>query len=149
LSLLGDSRRERGESMTLVQLESDAKVNVREIDAQHEHLIALLNQLHDAMMRQEDTDTLGRVLSELIDYTQTHFRYEEQLMSEYDYPRYASHKAAHEKLMQHIVGLAEGFRSGEILLSFAIMVDLKGWAITHIEQCDKPLGAFLNTRKVF
>ena len=135
--------------MAFVQLGSDAKVNVQAIDGQHLHLVALLNELHDAMLRQEDSDTLGRRLSDLIDATRAHFRYEEGLMSQHDYSEYASHKAQHEKLMQHIESLAEGFRRGDSLLSFGVILDLKGWAMTHIEQSDKPLGVFLNENKVF
>ena len=49
-------------------------------------------------------------------------------------------------LMQHIMGLAKQFRSGDLLLSFAVMVDLKAWATIHIEKSDGPLGIFLNEK---
>ncbi|MEA3244456.1 MAG: hypothetical protein U9Q19_13620, partial [Pseudomonadota bacterium] len=83
-------------------------------------------------------------------YTQNKFKrfitYEEQLMSQFKYPEYAEHKADHAKLMQHITDLAEQFRSGDLLLSFAVMVDLKAWATIHIEIFDGPLGIFLGEK---
>lgn len=135
--------------MALVPLRDDSKVNVVEIDCQHEKLISLLNQLHEAMELRKGTETLGELLSELVEYTQGHFAYEEQLMSQYEYPEYAKHQAEHEKLMQHITDLADRFRSGDLLLSFAIMLALRNWAMIHIDKRDKPLGAFLNGKNVF
>ena len=49
--------------------------------------------------------------------------------------------------MQHLVDLAERYKNSELLLSFAIVLELKGWAVVHIEKSDKPLGTFLNNRK--
>ena len=58
-----------------------------------------------------------------------------------------THKSEHIRLMQHLVDLAERYKNSELLLSFAIVLELKGWAVVHIEKSDKPLGTFLNNRK--
>jgi len=42
--------------------------------------------------------------------------------------------------------LARRFDNGDLLLSFAVMVDLRAWALVHIEKFDIALGAFLNRR---
>jgi hypothetical protein len=49
--------------------------------------------------------------------------------------------------MQHLIDLAERYSNGELLLSFAVALELKGWAAIHIEKSDKPLGTFLNSHK--
>ena len=130
--------------MELIKAEDTPKVGVAEIDAQHAALIGLVNRLHQAMIQREDRETLDAIIAELVEHTQQHFAYEEQLMSQHQYPEYAEHKANHDMLMQHIMGLAKQFRSGDLLLSFAVMVDLKAWATIHIEQSDGPLGIFLS-----
>ncbi len=130
--------------MGLLRLENDQRVNVLEIDAQHETLIDLINQLHKAMTQCSERGILDGLISALIEHTQTHFLYEEQLMLEQGYPGYPRHKHEHDRLIEHILGLAEQYRKGELLLSFAVMVDLKGWALVHIEKFDLALGAFLN-----
>ena len=130
--------------MELIQAEDAPSVGVPEIDAQHAALIGLVNRLHQAMIQREDRDTLDAIMAELVAHTRRHFAYEEQLMSQHQYPAYAEHKADHDKLMQHIIHLTEQFRSGDLLLSFAVMVDLKAWATIHIEKSDGPLGIFLN-----
>ncbi len=132
--------------MELIKAEDAPLVGVAQIDAQHAALIDLVNQLHQAMGRGDDRDTLDSIISELIEHTQAHFAYEEQLMAETEYPLYQSHKAAHEKLLQHISALAAQFRGGDLLLSFAVMMDLKAWATIHIERSDLPLGVYLSEK---
>ena len=132
--------------MELIKAEDAPTVGVPEIDAQHAALIGLVNRLHQAMIQREDRETLESIIVELVEHTQQHFAYEEQLMSQHRYPEYAEHKADHDALMQHIMDLAEKFRSGDLLLSFAVMVDLKAWATIHIEKSDGPLGIFLSER---
>ena len=133
--------------MELIKLEDNLKLDIPEIDSQHETLIGLINLLHETMLQGADRAALDKLLSQLLEHTQTHFAYEEQLMSQYNYPGYETHKSEHNRLMQHLVDLAERYKNGELLLSFAIVLELKGWAVVHIEKSDKPLGTFLNNRK--
>ena len=133
--------------MELIKLEDNLKLNIPEIDSQHETLIRLINLIHETMLQGADRAALDGLLSQLLEHTRTHFAYEEQLMSQYNYPGYEAHKSEHNRLMQHLVDLAERYKNGELLLSFAVVLELKGWAAVHIETSDKPLGAFLNNRK--
>jgi hemerythrin-like metal-binding protein len=133
--------------MVLIELDGNLKLDIPEIDSQHETLIGLVNLLHKTMLQGADKAALDELLSQLLEQTRTHFSYEEQLMSQYNYPGYEAHKSEHNRLMQHVVDLAEGYKNGELLLSFAVVLELKGWAVVHIEKSDKPLGIFLNHQK--
>jgi hemerythrin len=134
----------RSINLELIKEEDAPRVGVDEIDAQHAAMIGLVNRLHQAMMQREEREILDAIIAELIRHTHRHFSYEEQLMAQTRYPGYPAHKADHDKLMKHITDLAEQFRGGDLLLSFAVMVDLKAWATIHIEESDGPLGLFLN-----
>ena len=74
-------------------------------------------------------------------------------MSQYDYPEYAAHRSEHERLIKHLEDLIGRYRKGDLLLSFAVMLELKGWATIHIEKSDKLLQLTLDiggeTRNVF
>jgi len=131
----------------LLRLEDNLKLNVPEIDSQHETLIRLVNRLHESMLQGTSREVLDGLMSQLIEHTRTHFSYEEQLMSQYSYPEYEAHKSEHNRLMQHLVDLAESYHSGELLLSFAVVLELNGWATVHIEKFDMPLGTFLKSRE--
>ena len=133
--------------MVLVELEDSLKLGIPEIDSQHETLIGLVNLLHETMLQGANRAALDGLLSQLLEHTRAHFAYEEQLMSQYNYPEYEVHKSEHNRLMQHLLDLAKRYTNGELLLSFAVVLELKGWAVVHIEKSDKPLGAFLTNLK--
>ena len=133
--------------MDLVRLEDHLKLNVPEIDSQHENLIGLINRLHESMLQGADETTLDGLLSQLLEETRSHCAYEEELMLRYGYPGYEPHKSDHTRLIQRLVDLIELYRNGELLFSFAVVVELKGWASVHIEKSDLLLGAFLIDRQ--
>ena len=133
--------------MALVKLEDSLKLDIPEIDSQHETLVSLVNLLHESMLQGSDKAVLDDILSQLLTHTQTHFSYEEELMSRYKYPGYETHKSEHKKLMQHLEDLTACYKKGDLLLSFAVMLELKGWAVVHIEKSDMPLGTFLHNQK--
>jgi hemerythrin len=134
--------------MVLIKLEDSLRLDIPEIDSQHETMISLVNLLHETMLQGADKAALDGLLSQLLEHTQTHFAYEEELMSRYNYPGYEKHKSEHYRLIHHLVDLTERYKSGELLLSFAVIFELKGWAVVHIAEFDKPLGTFLNKQKV-
>ena len=135
--------------MDLIKLEENLKLNITEIDSQHETLINLINAIHETMLQGADRADLDRLLSQLLEHTRSHFAYEEELMSRYSYAEYETHKSEHNRLMEHLEDLAVRYHSGELLLSFAIVLELKGWATIHIEKSDKPLGTFLSNQHGF
>ena len=134
--------------MALIELEDSLKLDIPEIDSQHETLVSLVNLLHENMLQGSGKAALDKILSQLLKHTQTHFAYEEELMSRYKYPGYETHKSEHKRLMQHLVDLTARYKKGDLLLSFAVMLELKSWAVVHIEKSDMPLGTFLHNQKV-
>jgi len=132
--------------MELIKLEDSMKLDIQEIDSQHEALIRLINQLHETMLQGTGRAALDKILLQLLEHTRSHFADEEQLMLQNSYPGYETHKAEHMRLMQHLSDLAERYLNGDILLSFAIVMELKDWAVIHIQKSDKPLGVFLHNR---
>ena len=133
--------------MVLIKLEDNLKLDNPEIDSQHETLISLVNLLHETMLQGADKAALDTLLSQLLVHTRDHFDYEEALMSRFNYPAFEEHKSQHNRLLQHLEDLAARYKKGELLLSFAVLLELKGWATVHIEKSDKLLGTFLNNRK--
>lgn len=131
----------------LIKLEDDLRLNIPEIDSQHEELIELVNGLHLALVGGADKAARDGFLSKLLERTRSHCAYEEELMSLYDYPGHEAHKSEHDRLTQNLVDLVARYQRGELLLSIAVVMELKCWATIHIEKSDLPLGAFLNNQK--
>lgn len=55
-------------------------VGIASIDAQHKKLVALVNNLFEAMKSGKGATVVGSILDELIQYTASHFKYAEECM---------------------------------------------------------------------
>ena len=64
--------------MSLIVWDDSLSVNVTEIDRQHQQLVSMLNDLHNAMKAGHGKEMLRNILSGLINYTDTHFKTEEK-----------------------------------------------------------------------
>ena len=71
------------------------------IDAQHQQIIEMINELHVAYAAQRTDVDLKKIMDRLIQYTVTHFQHEEQLMRECGYPALTSHQMLHENSAPH------------------------------------------------
>ena len=89
--------------MAFFDWKEEFSVNIREIDIQHQKLVAMLNSLYESLKKGEGLEALGSTLSELVSYTKTHFATEERLMKTNAYPGYLSHKEKHEKMTNRVL----------------------------------------------
>ena len=127
----------RSDSYELIQWGPKYMLGIPSIDNQHKRLVELINQLHTAMKQRQSASVTGKILDELVDYTQVHFAFEEQAQSEAQYPELDSHKEVHEKLVGQVVDFQRKFHAGNTLLSMELMDFLKDWLINHILGTDK------------
>ncbi len=123
-------------------------VNIGIVDSQHKILVGLINELHQAMMTGTAKEQLGKILTNLIKYTQGHFQAEEGLMQSKQYPDLVNHKAEHQQFKQTIVDFQTKFQKNEIGLTSEVMDFLKDWLIKHIMGVDKKYGPYLNSKGV-
>ncbi|MDW8003038.1 MAG: bacteriohemerythrin [Deltaproteobacteria bacterium] len=92
---------------------------------------------------------LGKVLSELVEYTVYHFSAEEKLLEDHAYPGLAWHRRLHSELTEKTKNLRDRFNSGEYVISIEVMNFLKDWLTNHIGNVDKKYGEFLNAKGVY
>ncbi|MBI3901331.1 MAG: bacteriohemerythrin [Nitrosomonadales bacterium] len=130
--------------MALITWSNMLSTGIGEQDIQHKKLIDLINQLNDAMQAGKGADVLGKVLSELVNYTVYHFGYEEKLMAQYKYEDTPAHKAEHAKFVQTAGDFKKKFDSGTAVVSVEIMNFLRDWLTNHIMKTDKRLAQSLN-----
>ena len=134
--------------MAFFDWKEEYSVGIQKLDKQHGRLVEFLNELYAAMHAGEGTSALAKVLNGLVQYTQTHFATEESLMKLYGYPEYASHKAKHDKMAQHVLALVRKFETGEISSPIQITLFLKDWLTKHIMETDKAYAPFLQQKGV-
>jgi len=73
-----------GNEMALIQWDSSFSVNVTEIDKQHQKLVALMNDLNDAMKQGKGKDILAKIIGELFNYAGNHLRPKKSILTNLD-----------------------------------------------------------------
>ncbi|BAQ61235.1 transcription accessory protein [Geminocystis sp. NIES-3708] len=106
------------------------------IDMQHQYLFSLINELHDAMIEGKGQEIVGKILDQLVLYTVEHFATEEELMLQYEYPNYLSHKEKHDALKEQVLTLQEKWKNKEEFLTVKVSQFLTDWLIHHIKGED-------------
>ena len=118
--------------MTVLVWQPELNTGIDVIDQQHQRIVALINQLADAHTRQKQ----GAVLEELVDYTLSHFAFEEELLEESGYTFGPAHKRVHDMFVRRVGEYRMRFEAGE-----DITTELKGmlarWLFNHIRSDDK------------
>ena len=118
-------------------------VGIDSIDQQHKKLVNLINHLQTAIDYSTGEQFERDALDELVDYTKTHFSYEEGLMRDNDYRDFEAHKAQHEEMFKKVGEvLAEYEKDQDTAMSNAVKY-LKGWLINHINGTDKQYSSYL------
>jgi len=118
-------------------------VGIDSIDQQHKKLVNLINHLQTAIDYSTGEEFERDALDELVDYTKTHFTYEEGLMRDNDYPDFEAHKAQHEAMFKKVAEvLAEYEKDQDTAMSNAVEY-LKNWLINHINGTDKQYSSYL------
>jgi hemerythrin len=123
--------------MALITWSSAYSVGIPEIDSQHQRLVRLTNELHDAMITGSGAAALGKILDDLIAYTRGHFATEERMMQAKHFDGYAAHKMEHDRLTAKVLTLQREFKAGRMALSIEVLQFLKLWLDHHILGTDK------------
>jgi hemerythrin-like metal-binding protein len=115
-------------------------VGVAEVDAQHRHLVRLVNALNHAIAAHRSSQEIHSMFQGLIDYTVMHFDTEQRLMQASGYPELALHLREHEALVHEVQRLSAQVDKGTDML---ILQTIKDWLLAHIDSSDKAMGAYL------
>ena len=113
------------------------------IDQQHKKLVNLINQLQTAVDYSTGSEFERDALDDLVNYTVTHFGYEEKLMKENGYPDYEPHKAEHEKLIKQVETVLSDYRQNPDQAMQHAHDFLSDWLINHINGTDMEYSSFL------
>lgn len=107
---------------------------IDEIDHQHERLVDYINKLEGAI-KQQNRALVGQVLDELVDYTLSHFAFEESLLEEAGYKLAKPHKAVHEMFVKRVAKYQDRHNGGENVAE-QLLGMLGTWLVHHIKRDD-------------
>ncbi|TGL56964.1 hemerythrin [Leptospira kemamanensis] len=121
------------------------ETNISEIDSQHKKLFRLINQIESIYLENKGhlvtkTKSLVDAVSELEDYTLSHFLIEERVMELNQYPDLEAHKKQHDRFTDKILELKNRLTSTQLLTNdeelnrfFSELIGfLRQWLTNHI-----------------
>ncbi|MFV9441997.1 bacteriohemerythrin [Pseudomonas aeruginosa] len=92
--------------------QDDLNTGIQVIDNQHKRIVEMINHLHDAQQGKEHA-AIAEVIEELVDYTLSHFAFEETLMEDAGYQFSRAHKKIHELFIRRVSEYRVRFQAGE------------------------------------
>ena len=130
--------------MEYVAWEQRMSVGVDVLDGDHKRLLDMFNALLSGGVSNRDKDDLSALLAGLRDYTDVHFRREEDYMERAAYPDLDRHRAAHRYFIDEVEKLRREFDQGHaVMLRIDLILLLKEWLIEHIQSVDMQYRPYL------
>ena len=131
--------------MAFWEWDPSLSVGIDVIDNQHRRIIDYINELEAARMS-NDREKVSDVLMGLVDYTRTHFVYEEELMRQAGYPLSDGHKKVHDAFVAHTIKYVRLHEDGQDVTR-KLSSDLQVWLTNHIKKDDKDFAPYLARTK--
>lgn len=117
--------------------QSDYDTGIDVIDDQHRRIVDYINDLEEVLSTPNyQRHQIQDVLNSIIDYTQSHFTFEESLQEEAGYKYRVPHKRVHDIFIRKIESYRDRFLAGEPIEGELHQL-LCSWLIHHIKHDDK------------
>lgn len=110
-------------------------VGIDVIDNQHRRIVDYINLLDEANMGNLPREDIASLISDLVDYTISHFGFEESLQEEAGYPFLKGHQKVHGLFTRRVADFIERFEKGEDI-SKNLHSLLVTWLLNHIKHDD-------------
>ena len=132
--------------MEIIQWSPTLETGIDVIDQQHKRIVDYINALRIAQGK-GDRGAVAKTIDDVIDYTRSHFGFEEALMEDAGYDQIHVHKLTHQLFFGRVVLLQERFISGENVTQ-DLHDMLMGWLIDHIKGEDQDYVAAVKEKMV-
>lgn len=110
-------------------------IGIDVIDNQHRQILDYINAL-EQVKNTGQRDKIKEVLEDLIDYTQSHFSFEENLLEQVSYQYLPSHRGIHDLFVKRLNDYRLKFEKGESIEKDLYRL-LSKWLINHIQHDDQ------------
>lgn len=130
--------------MTPITWTEELETGIAVIDGQHRRILDYINDLLAADGATDNVVT-GRIISDLVDYTYSHFAFEEALMEEAGYDSLPIHRKTHEAFCNRINDFKERAAAGEPVADDLAEL-LRTWLLRHIMSDDKSYATLVREK---
>lgn len=134
--------------MAIAVWNSQYETGIDRIDSQHKALFQAFNSINDAINAGGAADGIKAGLDFLARYTMEHFPAEETTMRVAGYPKLASHKVDHGKLVGKLQDLQVKQANGSLTTS-EVALFIAHWLAVHINEADMEFIRFAQTKSQY
>ena len=127
-----------------VTWDNSFSVGFDSMDDQHKKLVDMINELFQACEQGviEADMAFLQIIKKALDYAETHFTDEEELLREANYPYLGEQKEQHKDFVAEVQKSIEEFEAGNIEPDYLAKF-LKNWLLNHIAVYDKRYTPYL------
>jgi hemerythrin len=125
--------------MVLIEWKDEFCVGVPDVDHEHQEIINLINNLHDAMSGENATISVMDFLGEIYSHVSAHFALEEKIMRSHKYDQYTEHKADHERLLDELRDIMDDYEENAYFSDEEFAGQVERWFTDHFKTKDARL----------
>ena len=129
----------------LIPWSEEYLLGIEVVDKQHKGIFDIVHRFYEECLVSEGEKTVEDTLAFLKSYTEDHFRAEEALMEQHNFPRLDEHKGLHVAFLERFGELVHELNSvgpsQELADDTADMV--QNWLVDHIAQEDRQYAPFV------
>jgi hemerythrin len=119
---------------------NELNTGIEVVDNQHKRIVDMINQLNRVRQahrqnKKAKMEAVGNVVGEMVDYTLSHFAFEEALMEDAGYQFTRAHKRVHELFVKRVSEYQTRFQGGEDIAD-ELHGLLSRWLFNHIRNDD-------------
>ena len=122
---------------------NEYNIGIQKIDEQHKFIIEVINELYDAFINKQHKEKMEDIIKKLEDYTDFHFKTEEEYFQRFGYTEKEKHIEEHDYFRDKIAEFKNEFKNTESALTFSVLNFLRNWWINHIQGTDRNYVNFL------
>lgn len=132
------------EEIKKIEWDDSYLLGIPDIDLQHKKLIAIANELYDAISGDENQckTEMPKILKKLTDYTVYHFSNEEELMQKIGYVGFNMHKNTHELFIKEVNFQIQNLSIERKSAILAFYKYIASWIFSHIAKADRIWATF-------
>ena len=129
--------------MVLIEWRKEFEVGIPDVDHEHQELIKLINDLHDAISGENATISVMDFLGEIYSHVSAHFALEEKIMRTHKYDQYVDHKADHERLLDELRDIMDDYEESAYFSDEEFATHVERWFTEHFKTKDARLHKHL------
>lgn len=125
--------------MSLITWRDEFSVGVAAVDHEHREMIALINELDQAMQSDASQAAVVQALGEIYARISAHFALEEKTMRAARYTDFATHKQDHEQLLDELLDVIDSVDDDGRYDRADLSRNLERWFSDHFRTHDAKL----------